>query len=35
MSAPESVDLTGRVSLVTGATGGMGQVIATELARLG
>jgi NAD(P)-dependent dehydrogenase (short-subunit alcohol dehydrogenase family) len=27
--------MTGRVSLVTGATGGMGQVIATELARLG
>jgi NAD(P)-dependent dehydrogenase (short-subunit alcohol dehydrogenase family) len=35
VSAPEPVDLTGRVSLVTGATGGMGQVIATELARLG
>jgi NAD(P)-dependent dehydrogenase (short-subunit alcohol dehydrogenase family) len=35
MSAPESMDLTGRVSLITGATGGMGQVIATELARLG
>jgi NAD(P)-dependent dehydrogenase (short-subunit alcohol dehydrogenase family) len=37
MSAPtsEAVDLTGRVSMVTGATGGMGRVIATELARLG
>ena len=30
-----TVDLTGKVSLVTGATGGMGQVITTELARLG
>ncbi|MFI7544011.1 SDR family NAD(P)-dependent oxidoreductase [Actinoplanes sp. NPDC049599] len=30
-----SADLSGRVSLVTGATGGMGQVVATELARLG
>jgi NAD(P)-dependent dehydrogenase (short-subunit alcohol dehydrogenase family) len=29
------VNLTGRVSMVTGATGGMGRVIATELARLG
>ena len=29
------VDLSGKVSLVTGATGGMGRVIATELARLG
>jgi NAD(P)-dependent dehydrogenase (short-subunit alcohol dehydrogenase family) len=31
----EAVDLTGKVSLVTGATGDMGRVIATELARLG
>jgi NAD(P)-dependent dehydrogenase (short-subunit alcohol dehydrogenase family) len=31
----EAVDLTGRVSLVTGATGDMGRVIATELTRLG
>jgi len=30
-----SVDLAGRVSMVTGAAGGLGQVIATELARLG
>ncbi|MFJ6900619.1 SDR family NAD(P)-dependent oxidoreductase [Streptomyces hokutonensis] len=30
-----AVDLTGKVSMVTGATGGMGQVIATELARMG
>ena len=30
-----TVDLTGKVSMVTGATGGMGRVIATELARLG
>ncbi|GII33522.1 SDR family NAD(P)-dependent oxidoreductase [Planotetraspora mira] len=29
------VDLTGKVSLVTGATGGMGTVITTRLARLG
>ncbi|GII42818.1 SDR family NAD(P)-dependent oxidoreductase [Planotetraspora phitsanulokensis] len=29
------VDLTGKISLVTGATGGMGQVITTRLARLG
>ena len=29
------MDLTGRVSMVTGAAGGMGRVIATELARLG
>jgi NAD(P)-dependent dehydrogenase (short-subunit alcohol dehydrogenase family) len=29
------VNLTGRVSMITGATGGMGRVIATELARLG
>ncbi|MFI6763794.1 SDR family NAD(P)-dependent oxidoreductase [Micromonospora sp. NPDC050417] len=36
MTAPAAeVDLTGKVSLVTGATGGMGQVITTELARLG
>ena len=34
-TAPGSVDLAGTVSLVTGATGGMGCVIATELARLG
>jgi retinol dehydrogenase-12 len=31
----EDVALTGKVSLVTGATGGIGRVIATELARLG
>lgn len=30
-----SVDLTGKLSLVTGAAGGLGRVIATELARLG
>ena len=30
-----AVNLTGRVSMVTGATGGLGRVIATELARLG
>jgi NAD(P)-dependent dehydrogenase (short-subunit alcohol dehydrogenase family) len=29
------VDLTGKVSMVTGAAGGMGRVIATELSRLG
>jgi NAD(P)-dependent dehydrogenase (short-subunit alcohol dehydrogenase family) len=34
-AAQRSVDLAGTVSLVTGATGGMGCVIATELARLG
>jgi NAD(P)-dependent dehydrogenase (short-subunit alcohol dehydrogenase family) len=31
----EAVSLSGRVSLVSGATGGLGQVIATELARRG
>lgn len=30
-----TADLTGKVSMVTGATGDMGQVIVTELARLG
>jgi NAD(P)-dependent dehydrogenase (short-subunit alcohol dehydrogenase family) len=30
-----AVDLAGRVSMVTGATGGIGRVIAAELARLG
>ncbi len=30
-----AVDLAGKVSLVTGATGGMGQVIVAELARMG
>jgi retinol dehydrogenase-12 len=30
-----AVNLTGRVSMVTGATGGIGRVIAAELARLG
>ncbi|MEU6341717.1 SDR family NAD(P)-dependent oxidoreductase [Streptomyces sp. NPDC046977] len=36
MIPPSSpVDLTGKVSLVTGAAGGMGQVITTRLARLG
>ena len=30
-----AVDLTGKVSMITGATGGMGLVIATELARMG
>jgi len=34
-AATEAVNLSGRVSMVTGATGGMGRVIATELARLG
>jgi NAD(P)-dependent dehydrogenase (short-subunit alcohol dehydrogenase family) len=31
----DTVDLTGKVSLVTGATGDMGKVIVTDLARLG
>jgi NAD(P)-dependent dehydrogenase (short-subunit alcohol dehydrogenase family) len=31
----DAVNLSGKVSMVTGATGGMGRVIATELARLG
>ena len=37
MSAPTAgaASLTGRVTMVTGATGGLGRVIATELARLG
>lgn len=30
-----AVNLAGQASMVTGATGGMGRVIATELARLG
>jgi NAD(P)-dependent dehydrogenase (short-subunit alcohol dehydrogenase family) len=30
-----AVSLTGKVAMVTGATGGLGRVIATELARLG
>jgi NAD(P)-dependent dehydrogenase (short-subunit alcohol dehydrogenase family) len=34
-AATGAVTLAGRVSMVTGATGGMGRVIATELARLG
>jgi NAD(P)-dependent dehydrogenase (short-subunit alcohol dehydrogenase family) len=34
-AATHQADLRGRVSLVTGATGGMGRVIATELARMG
>jgi NAD(P)-dependent dehydrogenase (short-subunit alcohol dehydrogenase family) len=34
-AAAGAVNLSGRVSMVTGATGGMGRVIATELARLG
>lgn len=35
MTAAAPVDLTGKVALVTGATGGMGQVIVTKLAGLG
>ncbi len=35
MSPGAPADLGGRVSLVTGATGGIGQVVVTELARLG
>ncbi|HUN31080.1 MAG TPA: SDR family NAD(P)-dependent oxidoreductase [Trebonia sp.] len=35
VSETAAADLTGRVSVVTGATGGIGQVIATRLARLG
>jgi NAD(P)-dependent dehydrogenase (short-subunit alcohol dehydrogenase family) len=34
-TAAGAVNLSGRVSMVTGATGGIGRVIATELARLG
>lgn len=34
-AASGAADLSGRVSVVTGATGGIGQVIAGELARLG
>jgi NAD(P)-dependent dehydrogenase (short-subunit alcohol dehydrogenase family) len=34
-AATGAADLTGRVSVVTGATGGIGQVIAAGLARLG
>jgi NAD(P)-dependent dehydrogenase (short-subunit alcohol dehydrogenase family) len=34
-AAAGAADLSGRVSVVTGATGGIGRVIATELARLG
>jgi retinol dehydrogenase-12 len=34
-AATKPVDLSGKVSLLTGATGGMGRAIATELARLG
>lgn len=35
MTAAAPVDLTGKVALVTGATGGMGRVIVTRLAALG
>ena len=35
MTATAPVDLTGKVALVTGATGGMGRVIVTRLASLG
>src|SRR5450755_4362780 len=35
MTAAAPVDLAGKVALVTGATGGMGQVIVTRLASLG
>ena len=35
MTAAATVDLTGKVALVTGAIGGMGQVIVSGLANLG
>ena len=34
-TTPGAASLAGSVSMVTGATGGLGRVIATELARLG